>query len=128
MTLRKTPTILVVEDDIENRIAISKVLESAEYRVRQADNGQEALDLLEQEDIDILVTDLRLPVVAGVELLKRANAADQDLEVIMITGHGTVEIAVEAIKEGAYDFITKPVKKAQLLRAIEKASEKQYLS
>src|SRR5437870_1199715 len=64
----------------------------------------------------------------GVELLKHAKAVGQDVEVIMITCHGTVEIAVEAIKEGAYDFITKPVKKAQLLRAIEKAAEKQYLS
>ena len=63
----------------------------------------------------------------GVELLKRAKAIEQEIEVIMITGHGTVEIAVEAIKEGAYDFITKPVKKAQLLRAVEKAAEKQYL-
>ncbi len=61
-------------------------------------------------------------------MLKRAKALEQDLEVIMITGHGTVEIAVEAIKEGAYDFITKPVKKAQLIRAVEKAAEKQYLS
>jgi len=64
----------------------------------------------------------------GVELLKRAKTLEQDIEIIMITGHGTVEIAVEAIKEGAYDFITKPVKKAQLLRAVEKAAEKQYLS
>jgi DNA-binding NtrC family response regulator len=63
----------------------------------------------------------------GVELLKRAKAADQEVEVILITGHGTVEVAVEAIKEGAYDFITKPIKKAQLLHAVEKASEKQFL-
>ena len=83
---------------------------------------------INEEDIDILVTDLRLPVMDGVELLKRAKAIEQEIEVIMITGHGTVEIAVEAIKEGAYDFITKPVKKAQLLRAVEKAAEKQYLS
>jgi len=128
MTIRKTPTILVVEDDTENRSAMVKVLENAEYTVLETDNGQQALDLLNQEDIDILVTDLRLPVMDGVELLKRAKAIQQDLEVIMITGHGTVEIAVEAIKEGAYDFITKPVKKAQLLRGVEKASEKQYLS
>jgi len=128
MTIRKTPTILVVEDDTENRAAMVKVLENAEYTVLETDNGQQALDLLNQEDIDILVTDLRLPVMDGVELLKRAKAIQQDLEVIMITGHGTVEIAVEAIKEGAYDFITKPVKKAQLLRGVEKASEKQYLS
>ena len=128
MTIRKTPTILVVEDDVENRTAMVKVLEGAEYKVLETDNGQQALDLLNEEDIDILVTDLRLPVMDGVELLKRAKAVEQDIEVIMITGHGTVEIAVEAIKEGAYDFITKPVKKAQLLRAVEKAAEKQYLS
>jgi two-component system, NtrC family, response regulator HydG len=128
MTIRKTPTILVVEDDTENRTAIVKVLQSADYKVLETDNGQQALDIINEEDVDIVVTDLRLPVLDGVELLKRAKAVEQDLEIIMITGHGTVEIAVEAIKEGAYDFITKPVKKAQLLRAVEKAAEKQYLS
>src|SRR5689334_6630449 len=127
MTIRKTPTILVVEDDVENRAAMVKVLEAAEYKVMETDNGQQAIDILNEKNIDILVTDLRLPVMDGVELLKRAKALEQDLEVIMITGHGTVEIAVEAIKEGAYDFITKPIKKAQLLRAIEKAAEKQFL-
>jgi len=126
--IRKLPTILIVEDDAENRAAMVKVLEGAGYKTLETDNGQQALDIILEEDIDILVTDLRLPVVDGVELLKRAKATSQEIEVIMITGHGTVEIAVEAIKEGAYDFITKPVKKAQLLRAVEKASEKQYLS
>ena len=128
MSIRKTPTILVVEDDTENRTAIVKVLEGAGYEVRETDNGQQAVDILNEENIDIIVTDLRLPIMDGVELLKRAKAIDQEVEVIVITGHGTVEIAVEAIKEGAYDFITKPVKKAQLLRAVEKAAEKQYLS
>src|SRR5262249_40840957 len=99
MTFRKTPTILVVEDDTENRTAIVKVLESGEYKVRETDNGQQALDIIGEEDIDILVTDLRLPIMDGVELLKRAKAAAQDLEVIMITGHGTVEIAVEASRK-----------------------------
>jgi two-component system, NtrC family, response regulator HydG len=126
--VRKTPTVLVVEDDAENRTAIVKVLEGAEYHVLETDNGQQALDIIGQEDIDIIVTDLRLPIMDGVELLKRTKAMEQNIEVIMITGHGTVEVAVEAIKEGAYDFITKPVRKAQLLRAIEKATEKQYLS
>jgi two-component system response regulator HydG len=127
MSIRTTPTILVVEDDTESRAAMLKVLESVGYKTMEADNGQGALDAVLEGHVDILVTDLRLPVMDGVELLKRAKAADQEIEVIMITGHGTVEVAVEAIKEGAYDFITKPVKKAQLLRAIEKASEKQYL-
>ena len=127
MSIRKTPTILVVEDDTESRAAMLKVLESAGYKTMEADNGQQALDLLLESNVDVIVTDLRLPVMDGVELLKRAKAADQEIEVIMITGHGTVEVAVEAIKEGAYDFITKPVKKAQLLHSVDKASEKQYL-
>ena len=128
MNIRKIPTILIVEDDVENRAAMVKVLEGAGYKTLETDNGQQALDIIQEEDVDILVTDLRLPVMDGVELLKRAKANAQEIEIIMITGHGTVEIAVEAIKEGAYDFITKPVKKAQLLRAVEKAAEKQYLS
>jgi two-component system, NtrC family, response regulator HydG len=128
MSIRKTPTILVVDDDAESRTAMVKVLDSVGYKTMEADNGQQALDLILQGGIDILVTDLRLPVMDGVELLKRTKAADQEMEVILITGHGTVEVAVEAIKEGAYDFITKPVKKVQLLHAVEKASERQYLS
>ena len=128
MSIRKTPTVLVVDDDAEGRAAMLKVLDGSGYKTLEADNGQQALDIILQDSIDVLVTDLRLPVMDGVELLKRAKAADQEIEVILITGHGTVEVAVEAIKEGAYDFITKPVKKAQLLHAVDKASERQYLS
>lgn len=127
MTIRKPPRVLIVEDDVESRTAMLKVLEGAGYSTVESDNGQQGLDLILEGGVDVLVTDLRLPVMDGVELLKRAKAADQDIEVILITGHGTVEVAVEAIKEGAYDFITKPIKKASLLRAVEKASEKQYL-
>jgi len=126
--IRKIPTIVVVEDDAENRAAMVKVLEGDGYKVLETDNGQQGLDWILEENVDILLTDLRLPVMDGVELLKRAKATDQEIEVILITGHGTIELAVEAIKEGAYDFITKPIRKAQLLRAIEKAAEKQYLS
>jgi two-component system, NtrC family, response regulator HydG len=128
MSIRKTPTILVVEDDAESRAAMVKVLESVGYKTVEADNGQQAFDIISQDGVDVLVTDLRLPVMDGVELLKRTKAIDQEIEVILITGHGTVEVAVEAIKEGAYDFITKPVKRAQLLHSVEKASERQFLS
>jgi two-component system response regulator HydG len=126
--IRKSPNLLIVEDDLENRTAMVKVLEGAGYDTAEADNGQAALDQVLENNVDILVTDLRLPVMDGVELLKRTKAAAPEVEVILVTGHGTVELAVEAIKEGAYDFITKPIKKAQLLRAVEKAAEKQYLS
>ena len=80
MTIRKTSTILVVEDDAENRAAMVKVLEAAGYKVLETDNGQQALDVINEENIDILVTDLRLPVMDGVELLKRAKAMGQDIE------------------------------------------------
>jgi two-component system response regulator HydG len=127
MTIRTIPTILVVEDDAESRTAMVKILELAGYKTAECGNGQEGLDRVFEGGIDIVVTDMRLPVMDGVELLKRAKAVDQEIEVIINTGYGTVEVAVEAIKDGAYDFITKPVKKAQLLRAVEKAAEKQYL-
>ena len=127
MSIRKTPTVVVVEDDAESRTAMVKILQGAEYKTLQFDNGQEALDRILEGGVDVLLTDMRLPVMDGVELLKRAKAADQEIEVILITGFGTVEVAVEAIKEGAYDFITKPIKKAHLLHSVEKAAERQYL-
>ena len=70
MTIRKIPTILVVEDDAENRAAMIKVLEAAGYKTLETDNGQQALDIITDEGVDILVTDLRLPIMDGVELLK----------------------------------------------------------
>src|SRR5207249_11581856 len=100
MTIRKTPQILLVEDDAENRAAMAKILEAAEYMVVETDNGQQVLDLLNENDIDILVPDLRLPVMDGVELLKRGKAVQQALEIILITGHGAVEVPDEARKVG----------------------------
>ena len=111
MNIRKSPTVLVVEDDLENRKAMFRILQNEGYETLEADNGQDALDHVMGKKVDIMVTDLRLPVIDGVELLKRTKAAYPEVEVILITGYGTVEVAVEAIKEGAYDFITKPIKK-----------------
>src|SRR6266566_4688150 len=73
--IRKSPTILLVEDDVENRNAMAKILQSAAYDVVEMDNGQSALGHILENDIDILVTDLRLPVMDGVELLKRLRKA-----------------------------------------------------
>jgi two-component system response regulator HydG len=129
MNLRSTtPRILVVEDDPENRDAMVRVLEGAGFKAVNTDNGEQALDRILKQNIDIVIGDLRLPGMDGIELLKRAKTASPDIEVILITGYGTVETAVEALKEGAYDFITKPLKKAQLLRCVERAAEKQHLA
>lgn len=128
MTTSGNPTVLVTEDDLETRKAMVRILKGVGYRTLEAGNGREALDIVMSSDVDIVVTDLRLPVIDGLELLKQIKANYADIEVALITGHGTVEVAVEAIKEGAYDFITKPIRKAQLERLVEKAAEKQSLA
>ena len=128
MNIRKTPTVLIVEDDLEHRKAMMRILGNEGYDTIEADNGRDGLEHATSKKVDIMVTDLRLPIMDGVELLKRTKAMLPEVEVILITGHGTVEVAVEAIKEGAYDFITKPIKKAQLQHVVQKAAEKQFLS
>jgi two-component system response regulator HydG len=120
--------ILVVEDDPDNRDAMVRILASAGYKTLETDNAEKSLDLIRNRNIDILIADIRLPGMDGYELLKHVKALAPQLEVILITGYGTVEMAVAALREGAYDFIPKPVKKAYLLRTVERAVEKQYLA
>ncbi|OGB91220.1 MAG: Fis family transcriptional regulator [candidate division NC10 bacterium RIFCSPLOWO2_12_FULL_66_18] len=119
--------VLVVDDDLAVRQALSRTLEKIGYDVVVAEDGQEGLDRLRQGGIHIVLADLKMPKLSGNELLKAAKAIAPDVEVIVITGHGTVEDAVEAMKEGAYDFITKPFKRVQLEKTIRKAAEKQAL-
>ncbi len=119
--------ILVVDDDRGVREALARTLEKIGYDVLLAEDGQAGLDRLRQGGVHILLADLKMPRISGQELLKAAKAVAPDVEVIVITGHGTVEDAVEAMREGAYDFITKPFKRVQLERTIRKAAEKQAL-
>ncbi len=128
MTNRDAPIrVLVVDDDQAVREALSRTLERMDYNVEMAQDGQAGLDRLRQGGIHILLADLKMPKLSGQELLKAAKAIAPDVEVIVITGHGTVEDAVEAMKEGAYDFITKPFKRVQLEKTIKRAAEKQSL-
>ena len=119
--------VLVVDDDQAVREALARTLEKLGFDVAAAADGQAGLDRLRQGDVHILLADLKMPKLSGQELLKAAKAVAPDVEVIVITGHGTVEDAVEAMKEGAYDFITKPFKRVQLEKTIKKAAEKQAL-
>jgi len=119
--------VLVVDDDQAVRQALSRTLEKAGYDVVLAEDGQAGLNRLREGAIHILLADLKMPMLSGQELLRAAKAIAPDVEVILITGHGTVEDAVEAMKEGAYDFITKPFKRVQLEKTIKKAAEKQAL-
>jgi len=128
MTICTTPKILIVEDDLDGRALMGWLLEEAGYKIVEMGDGVEALGPILKRSVDIVISDLRLPGIDGVELLERTKAAAPDIEVILVTGYGSVDIAVEAVKAGAYDFITKPVEKACLFRAVQKAAEKQYLA
>ncbi|MBI4537420.1 MAG: sigma-54-dependent Fis family transcriptional regulator [candidate division NC10 bacterium] len=119
--------VLVVDDDQAIREALSRTLERMGFTVLVAEDGQAGLDRLREGAVHILLADLMMPKLSGQELLKAAKTVAPDVEVILITGHGTVEDAVDAMKEGAYDFITKPFKRVQLERTIRRAAEKQAL-
>jgi DNA-binding NtrC family response regulator len=121
-------TILVVDDEFSVRESLEKVLSKAGYITLAADSGNEALAVLSKHKVDLVLSDLKMPEGDGVELLKSIKKNYPDVEVILLTGYGTVENAVEAMREGAYDFITKPPKKAIILTAVERAIERQNLA
>jgi DNA-binding NtrC family response regulator len=117
------PTILVTEDDRNMRELILAVLaeSSMAFKVASAENAHEAMDFLENNDAAVVLTDLRMPGVDGVDLLKFVKARDPQTQVVLITGHATVESAVTALKEGAYDYVQKPFDTIKLRCVVEKA-------
>ncbi|MBI3003364.1 MAG: sigma-54-dependent Fis family transcriptional regulator [candidate division NC10 bacterium] len=121
------PTVLVADDAIGVRESVGRALQREGFRVVAAEDGQAALDLLRRGGVDLLLADLRMPGLSGLELLRAAKLLAPEVEVIVLSGHGTVEEAVEAMKEGAYDFLTKPFSRAQLVRAIRQALEHRAL-
>ena len=113
--------ILVVDDEKNIREGLAKLLEMEGHRAIPAADGREALALLERGDVDLMVTDLKMPNLPGDELLRRAQADVPGLPVIILTGHGTIESAVQAMKEGAYDYLTKPVDMGRLTLLVARA-------
>jgi two-component system response regulator PilR (NtrC family) len=124
----KTKSILIVDDEESLRQSLEKVLKNAGYMTATAGSGNEALELLAQRPADLVLSDLKMPNGDGLDLLKSIKKKFPDIEVILLTGYGTIETAVAAMKEGAYDFITKPPKKAVILGTVERAIERQNLA
>lgn len=123
----KPRSILVVDDDESLRRVTQLQLEEAGYRVLTASNGTEALDLVEDETPALVITDLKMPGLSGLELLKKIRQAYPQTTVLMITAFGTVQTAVEAMKAGAYDYITKPIDYEELVLVVNRAMERQQL-
>jgi DNA-binding NtrC family response regulator len=122
-----TASILVVDDERAVRVALEVNLSKAGHTVSLADTAERALDILRTQDVDVIVTDLMMPGVGGMELLAEVRCHWPLTQVVMMTGHGTVERAVEAMRLGAHDFVIKPIAKAELLAILDRAIREQGL-
>jgi two-component system response regulator AtoC len=114
--------VLVVDDEVNLRKVLAAMLRKEGYEVAVAADGEQALADVEKNGADVVVTDLVMPKVGGMELLKSINSTQPDVPVIIITAHGTVDSAVEAIKLGAFDYITKPFEQAEIQAVVAKAA------
>ena len=119
--------VLLVDDDSNLLMIVSDRLTNAGYRISQASNLREALELLERESFHLVLLDIYLPDQNGLEGLRKIRAGHASLPVIIMTAHGTIDMAVEAMKEGAYEFITKPLDLKRLRMLVERAIESNQL-
>lgn len=116
--------IIIAEDDERMRELVATVVEGLEAEVIPAESSQHALDLIESsQNVAVVITDLKMPFVDGVDVLKFARKVNPRTQVVMITGHGTVESAVDALKTGAFDYIRKPFDNAELYHTVSRALE-----
>ncbi|MCD4689457.1 MAG: response regulator [Desulfuromonadaceae bacterium] len=106
--------VLVVDDEENARIGLSKILEQEGYRVDSVANGREALDFLQRQNVQVVISDLQMPEMNGMNFLRELNRHYPSTQVIMVTAHGGVESYLEAIHLGAYEYINKPIKLDEL--------------
>jgi len=119
--------ILIVDDEKKQRELISYILQKESFETITKASAEEAIKEIENNEIDVVITDLKLPGKDGIELLKEIVSISPETSVVIITGHGSINSAVRAIKEGAFDYITKPLKKEQVILTTKKALERTLL-
>ncbi|MBL8208326.1 MAG: sigma-54-dependent Fis family transcriptional regulator [Blastocatellia bacterium] len=116
-------TILLVDDDASLRRVLAHHLTEAGYQVLTAADGKEGLRVFTEQQVDLVITDIQMPELSGLEMLRRTSVISPDVMVLVITAHGSIETAVEAMKLGAYDYITKPFNREELLLTVAKGLE-----
>ena len=113
--------ILVVDDEAIVRISCQKTLSNEEYEVKSASSGKEGLEMLLNESFDLVLLDLKMPDIDGIEVLKKIRDSSLDTKVIMITGYATIDTAVVSLKLGAHNYLEKPFTPDALLEAVSEA-------
>ena len=116
-------TILIVDDEKNYLVVLEALLSPEGYEIVTADNARSALRLIEESDLDLVLTDMKMPGVSGMELLEQCKKINPEVPVIMMTAYGTIEMAVQAMKKHAFDYITKPFQNEELKLTIKKALE-----
>jgi len=126
--MSKKPNILFTDDEKTFRNIMAKELSRMGYNVTSCDNGSETIEKMQEKDFDVVILDMNMPTMNGIETLKRLKEMESTTEVIVLTGQGSIESAVQAIKLGAYDYLTKPCQLAELNALLQRALEKRQLN
>jgi len=122
--------ILIVDDEELVRDSLEEILRLEGYEVQAAGNGEAAIQALQRENFDLILLDLKMPGIDGLEVMRTANKIAADTKIIMLTGHGSLESAIDALRQGAHDYILKPAPSGEILssvaRALAKRAEQQH--
>lgn len=121
------PNILIIDDEKAIRKTLSEILSFEGYKIDEAADGEEGLKRFSEKNFDLVLCDIKMPKLDGIEFLEKAREINADIPIIMISGHGNIDTAVEAVKKGAFDYISKPPDLNRLLITLRNATEKQSL-
>src|SRR5215210_4859372 len=121
------PTLLIIDDERSIRKTLTEILSFEGYKIEEAADGEEGLRKFKETTFDVVLCDIKMPKIDGLEFLQKAVEINSDVPIIIISGHGNIETAVEAVKKGAYDFIQKPPDLNRLLITIRNAMERNTL-
>jgi DNA-binding NtrC family response regulator len=119
--------ILVIDDERPIRRTLCEILEFEKFEVDQAENGEQGLKMIQENEYDVILCDIKMPKMDGMEVLEKVKKLDHNPTIVMISGHGTIDTAVDALKKGAFDYLPKPTDLNRLLVTVRNAINKKEL-